>query len=230
MPPGGHQKSGRPPGRLERVTSWKQAGLSLARLQSYPQHALTSVVTLLLLHPGCGFHWNLYLRRSFSGFSFLKARLLNAHASCPCFWSICASGFSSVKCPKVTELPMSSAHERLWGHQLVTHHQPASPQEKDNAKNVDHAGREHTIPGPEQHWLPYKQLGLPPGLGPGQAPLKTEHTKVSPGALGGPARGGGKCTRRRRANSALKCSHLVPTGQPCAQSRRLSLRKVSLLS
>lgn len=93
---------------------------------------------------------------------------------------------------------MSPAHKRLQGHQLVTHHQPASPQEKDNPKNVDHAGREHTIPGPEQHWLPCKQLGLPPGLGLGQAPLKTEHTKVSSVALGGPARGGeGKCTQRR---------------------------------
>jgi len=79
---------------------------------------------------------------------------------------------------------MSQAHRRLQGHQPITHHQPAGPQEKDNPENVDHAGCEHTIPGPEQHWLPHKQLDLPPGLGLGQRLLKTGHTEVSSAAVG----------------------------------------------
>lgn len=82
---------------------------------------------------------------------------------------------------------MSPAHKRLQGHQAITHHQPAGPQEKDDPKNVDHAGREHAIPGPEQHWLPYEQLDLPPGLGLGQHPL--EQSTESAQHQGGPGRG-----------------------------------------
>lgn len=109
-----------------------------------------------------------------------------------------------------------TGHKGLQGHQAITHHQPAGPQEKDNPKNVDHAGREHTIPGSEQHWLPYKQLGLPPGLGLGQGPLETEHTDVSSVALGRASEG--KEESRGQENSALKHFQLT-RGSWCAHSQ-----------
>lgn len=50
-------------------------------------------------------------------------------------------------------------------NQVSTHHKPSRPQEKNHSKNVDHAGGEDTIPCSKQHWLPHKELDLPPGLG-----------------------------------------------------------------
>lgn len=124
------------------------------------------------------------------------------------------------ECPRVTELSTLQAHKRLQGHQLITHHQPASPQEKDNPKNVDHAGREHTIPGPEQHWLPYEQLALPPGLGLGQGPLKTEHTEVSSAAFRRVSKGrAGEVDRGSGENSALNCAIPCARAGVCAHTR-----------
>lgn len=135
-----------------------------------------------------------------------------------------ASGICSVKCAKVTELLMSQAHERLQCHQLITHHQPASPQEEDNSKNVYHAGREHTIPGPEQHWLPYKQLDLPPGLGLGQGPLKQSTQKSAQQQSEGQRAesresrsGGGR--RTQLYNRPVSC----PQGSLCVHTHTQSL-------
>lgn len=122
----------------------------------------------------------------------------------------------TVEYPRVTELSMPQAHRRLQGHQLITHHQPASPQEKDNPKNVDHAGREHTIPGPEQHWFPYEQLDLPPGLGLGQSLLKTGHTGVSSAAVG--RAGVGRERRWVLGELSFKALLLGHALQACAHS------------
>ena len=78
------------------------------------------------------------------------------------------------------------------------------------SKNVDHAGGEHTIPGPEQHWLPYEQLDLPPGLGLGQGLLKTGRTAVNSTAVG--AGGGGRCGAGR---SQLQSSAFLHATQAC---------------